>query len=561
MYRVLARKYRPQTFADLVGQEVLVKTLANAFLLDRVSQGYIFTGVRGVGKTTTARIIAKALNCIGADGTVTKPTADPCGVCRHCVAISEDRHMDVLELDAASRTGVADMREIIEQVRYAPVEARRKVYIIDEVHMLSGAAFNALLKTLEEPPPQVTFLFATTDIHKVPVTILSRCQRFDLARLSVDALAAHLTDICAREGGTLEPDAALILARAGEGSVRDGLSLLDQALALGGGELLVTAPLVHSMLGRSDALAPYQLLKAALSGQVAEALRLLEQFHQHGSEPLLLLQDMLGAVHRVSRFRAAPTVTDMRGLADAERQALEALAAAHSIPVLTRAWQILLHGYEEARLCEQSLPAVEMILIRLCYVGDMPTPDELVRGVRGEASGTRNAPALDAKKSPAETVSTAAANPIQHHASPLTPQTSLSFNDIIALAETQKEGSLAYHLRHSVVVKRCDKQILDIALRRSAPSTLPGQLSQFLQQHTGMRWTVGVVEDTGDAPTLADTERSARSAAEAEILADPLVVEALQLFPGSAIEKVTLKPVAVKTADTAQEPSLLADKA
>lgn len=560
MYRVLARKYRPQTFADLVGQEVLVKTLANAFLLDRVSQGYIFTGVRGVGKTTTARIIAKALNCIGADGTVTKPTADPCGVCRHCVAISEDRHMDVLELDAASRTGVADMREIIEQVRYAPVEARRKVYIIDEVHMLSGAAFNALLKTLEEPPPQVTFLFATTDIHKVPVTILSRCQRFDLARLSVDALAAHLSDICGREGGMLEPDAALILARAGEGSVRDGLSLLDQALALGGGDLLVTAPLVHSMLGRSDALAPYQLLKAALSGQVAEALRLLEQFHQHGSEPLLLLQDMLGAVHRVSRFRAAPAVTDMRGLADAERQALEALAAAHSIPVLTRAWQILLHGYEEARLCEQSLPAVEMILIRLCYVGDMPTPDELVRGTRQEARGASEgknlstAPHLIPSSAP---VAVSLDHALAPQASRLAP-TSLS--DIITLAETHKEGSLAYHLRHSVVVKRCDKQILDIALRRAAPSTLPGQLSQFLQQHTGMRWTVGVVEASDDAPTLADTERSARSAAEAEILADPLVVEALQLFPGSAIEKVTLKSL-IKQQASDSGLSLVLDKA
>ncbi|MFN9790923.1 MAG: DNA polymerase III subunit gamma/tau [Holosporales bacterium] len=519
MYRALARKYRPQHFDDLVGQDVVVRTFRNAFAQNRIAQAYMFTGVRGVGKTTTARIIAKALNCVGADGTLTRPTIMPCGVCPQCVAITDDRHLDVLEIDAASHTGVEAMREdILAQVRYTPTQGRRKVYIIDEVHMLSTAAFNALLKTLEEPPAHVTFLFATTDIHKVPVTVLSRCQRFDLARLSPAALAEHLTLIAGKEGATLDSDAAAALARAAEGSVRDGLSLLDQALALAGEGGQVTGALAFEMLGRGDALAAYDLLHHALAGRVAPCLEQLETLYRHGVEPLLLLKDMLSAVHAASRARVAPNLADHSGLPEGERQAIASLAAAYTVPILTRAWQIVLHGYEEIRLAENSLQAAEMILIRLCYVGNLPTPEELL-------------------KAPVPTATTAAPGvaPIK---SPAAPPVPTQFAELITLAEAQREGNLAYHLRHSVAVQKFAPPLLEIALLSGASPTLPGQLAQFLLNHTGTRWVVTVAENTG-AVSLAAASANERKAAEQWVLADPLVVEALRLFPGASVMGVT----------------------
>lgn len=524
MYRALARKYRPQTFDDLVGQDVVVRTFRNAFAQDRIAQAYMFTGVRGVGKTTTARIIAKALNCVGAEGTLTKPTITPCGVCPQCVAITDDRHLDVLEIDAASHTGVEAMREdILAQVRYTPTQGRRKVYIIDEVHMLSTAAFNALLKTLEEPPAHVTFLFATTDIHKVPVTILSRCQRFDLARLSPAALAEHLTLIAGKEGATLDSDAAAALARAAEGSVRDGLSLLDQALALAGESGQVTGALAFEMLGRGDALAAYDLLHHALAGRVAPCLEQLETLYRHGVEPLLLLKDMLSAVHAASRARVAPNLADHSGLPEGERQAIAGLAAAYTVPILTRAWQIVLHGYEEIRLAENSLQAAEMILIRLCYVGNLPTPEELLKAPMPSVA----APAVPPIKSPAAT------------------QTPTQFAELITLADAQREGNLAYHLRHSVAVQKFAPPLLEIALLAGASPTLPGQLAHFLHKHTDTRWVVTVAENTG-AVSLAEASAKERKTAEQWVLADPLVAEALRLFPGANVVGVTPRE---KTAD------------
>jgi len=390
-YRVLARKYRPQTFAEVIGQEAMVRTLSNAIAGGRIAHAFMLTGVRGVGKTTTARIIARALNCIGPDG-AGGPTISPCGECVHCRSIAEDRHVDVIEMDAASRTGVDDIRDLTEGVRYRPVSARYKVYIIDEVHMLSKNAFNALLKTLEEPPPDVKFVFATTEVHKVPVTVLSRCQRFSLRRVPIEQLVAHYRQIAAAEAVEIAPAALGLIARAADGSVRDGLSLLDQAIALSAGTIEEAA--VRDMLGIADRGLVFDLFETVLKGDAADAVERMESLYQGGADPLTVMQDLLELTHFVTRLKLAPEAGAGDPLEEGERERAGPLAAALSMPALARAWQMLLKGIEEVQLAPAPAQAAEMVLIRLAYVADLPAPADLVRQLGG------GAPAASAMNTP-----------------------------------------------------------------------------------------------------------------------------------------------------------------
>ncbi len=397
-YRVLARKYRPQDFSQLVGQEALVRTITNAIREERIAHAFILTGVRGVGKTTTARIIARSLNCIGADGQG-GPTVEPCGVCEHCIAIAESRHVDVLEMDAASRTGVDNMRELLEGVRYLPASARYKIYIIDEVHMLSTGAFNALLKTLEEPPSHVKFIFATTETRKLPVTVLSRCQRFDLRRVGAELLVSHFAGIVEAEGATAEAEALNLIAGTAEGSVRDGLSLLDQAIAHCGGQ--VTAEQVREMLGLADRVRIYDLFEDLMKGDVAAALGQLREQYDLGADPEVVLRDLLELTHLLTRLQVAPEAGADPGLSEMERQRAEALASGLSMPVLARTWQMLLKGLGEVRGAPSALAAAEMILIRLAYSTDLPSPIDAVRQVTGAKAETQAAPSTSASSTSA----------------------------------------------------------------------------------------------------------------------------------------------------------------
>src|SRR5262245_42345594 len=382
-YRVLARKYRPRSFADVIGQEAMVRTLTNAIAAGRLAHAFMLTGVRGVGKTTTARIIARSPNCTGPDGKG-GPTAEPCGQCDNCIAIAEDRHVDVMEMDAASRTGVNDIRELIEGVRYRPVGARYKVYIIDEVHMLSNNAFNALLKTLEEPPEHVKFIFATTEIRKVPVTVLSRCQRFDLRRVDTETLTRHFLKIAEAEGVKIAPGAVGLIARAADGSVRDGLSLLDQAIARAEGEIGETD--VRDMLGLADRVQIFDLFDGLMTGDTKGALDLLTGMYAAGADPSVVIQDLLDLTHWITRVKLVAEVADAPGVPEAERVRGKAMADKLSVPLLSRCWQMLLKGLGEVQTAPQALQAAEMVLIRLTHAASLPPPADLVRQLQ-EGSG------------------------------------------------------------------------------------------------------------------------------------------------------------------------------
>jgi DNA polymerase-3 subunit gamma/tau len=551
-YRVLARKYRPTTFDDLIGQDALVRTLRNAFAMNRIAHAFMLTGVRGVGKTTTARILARALNCTGPDGTG-GPTPDPCGVCDNCIAILADRHPDVVEMDAASNTGVDDVREIIEATRFRPLTARIKVFIIDEVHMLSRNAFNALLKTLEEPPPHVKFVFATTEIRKVPVTVLSRCQRFDLRRVAVHELTALFSRIAVKEDVKIDVEAINYIARAADGSVRDGLSLLDQAIARGaedGGDISATS--VAEMLGLADRGYVFDLMEAVMAGSTVKALEITDIAHARGADLGVLLGDLLGLAHLLTRLKSVPSLAAGGALPEMERVRGLALAEKLSIPWLGRLWQMLLKGVAEVETAPDRKAAAEMILIRLCHVADMPPPADLIKILQAQPSSNANSPALP---SPGGGGARAVANgaPVHAEAAPAGPAPApkkIDFSDVVALASSKRDVMLYAHLRQSAHLVRFAPPVIELRLEPDAPRDFAQRLAALLEAETGRRWTIALSQAEGE-PTIAARERVNEIAAKQTAADHPLVRAILETFPGARIETLHAAPELAEAAPEA----------
>ena len=516
-YRVLARKYRPAKLGDLVGQDALVRTLFNAFSSGRLAHAFLLTGVRGIGKTTTARIIARTLNCTGVDGSVTAPVAEPCGECETCVAIAADRHPDVLEMDAASRTGVDDVREIIESVRYAPGSGRYKVYIIDEVHMLSNNAFNALLKTLEEPPDHVKFIFATTEVRKIPVTVLSRCQRFDLRRVDAKTLVGHLRCIAGQESTEVAPEALALIARAADGSVRDGLSLLDQAIGDAAGEL-VTAEAVRDMLGLADRERVFDLAEAVLGGRLPDALDMLGEQYRTGADPVVVLRDMLDLSHWLTRVKITPDAATDPGLPEAERVRGAALAERLGVADLARCWQILLKGLREVQDAPEPLSAVEMVLVRLAHAADLPNPADLVRKLQSQGNSTTAGSAAAPTPAPGPT--------------PPMPQ---DFAAAVALFDVHREAVLFAHLVHDTHLVHYQPGRIELRVTKQAPRDLAANVAGQLGAWTGERWVVALSNEPGE-PTLAERNDEALRHRLDKLSNNPLVRQVLEAFPGAAID-------------------------
>jgi DNA polymerase-3 subunit gamma/tau len=511
-YRVLARKYRPQSFAELIGQDAMVKTLANAIERGRIAHAFLLTGVRGVGKTSTARLIAKALNCVGPDGKG-GPTITPCNVCEPCRAIAEGRHIDVIEMDAASHTGVDDIREIVDAVRYASVSARYKIYIIDEVHMLSKNAFNALLKTLEEPPEHVKFLFATTEVDKVPVTVLSRCQRFDLRRIPAEKLAAHFAEVSKAEEVEVDPEALAMIARAAEGSVRDGLSILDQAIAHGAGA--VGAEQVRDMLGLADRGRIRRLLQLVLAGDAAAALAELDQAHELGIDPTQLLRGLMESLHGATRAKAG-TSSDVLQSAE-DRESAAEIAQSLSWGTIHRLWQMLLKGLQDVGVAPDPREAAEMALLRLIHAADMPDPASLMAKIGGEGAGA----------SPVPAPSSASAAP----RASIPPD----FRGLIASLERAGKHNLAVQLHDQVGLVRYAPPELVLKPVRPLGTDWPRDLMLALKSATGASWQVSLSDDAGD-PSLLDQEKMAEERVRADVLADPNVRAVMEAFPDAELE-------------------------
>ncbi|HEU0095470.1 MAG TPA: DNA polymerase III subunit gamma/tau [Rhizomicrobium sp.] len=542
-YRVLARKYRPTDFTGLIGQEALVRTLSNAFATGRIAHAFMLTGVRGVGKTTTARIIARALNCIGADGKNTSPTIQPCGVCEPCVSISESRNVDVQEMDAASRTGIDDIREIIEGVRYAPVSARYKVYIIDEVHMLSKQAFNGLLKTLEEPPPHVKFVFATTEIRKVPVTVLSRCQRFDLRRIDSGELAAYLATLAEKENVKIEEGALALIARAAEGSARDSLSLLDQAIAHSE-DTVINAEMVRAMLGLADRGRVLDIFEKLMGGDIAAALTDLSGLYDAGADPLAVMQDLLETTHFLTRLKVAPTAQGFFDGGSGEAKRAADLAAKLSVASLTRAWQILLKGLFEVRDATRPISACEMALIRLSYAAELPPTDKLVKdlldgGAVPAPRGGTSAPASSPRAPVASGSAMRAPQPMPAHVPNESAPTAQIRNleDMVALAAANNAPILKVALENYVHLVSLEPGRLEFRPHTRAPRTLAGDLQQKLKDWTGQRWAVSIAS-TGGAATLAEQKQATKTARFDHAAQEPMVRAVLDRFPGAEIVAV-----------------------
>jgi DNA polymerase-3 subunit gamma/tau len=547
-YQVLARKYRPQTFADLIGQDAMVRTLKNAFETSRIAHAFVMTGVRGVGKTTTARIIAKGLNCIGPDGQG-GPTIAPCGQCGPCRAIAEGRHLDVLEYDAASNTGVDKMRDILAALPYRPVEARYKVIIFDEVHMLSDGSFNALLKTLEEPPPHAKFIFATTEIRKVPATILSRCQRFDLRRIEPEVLSAHLAGIAAQEGATIAPDALALLVRAAEGSVRDALSLMDQAIAHGAGS--PTAAQVRDMLGLADRARTLDLFGMVMQGDAAGALDELGRQYADGADPAVILRDLAEIAHWLSVTKISPGAADDPATTPDDRTRATAMAARLPMRVLSRTWQMLLKAIEEVALAPNAMMAAEMAVIRLTHVADLPDPESLIRRLQ---AGTPPA-AVAPRAPPASAPPTRAPQAIATQVAPRLAADDLrmfaTFDQVVALIRDRRDQKLMIEVEDHLRLVSYSPGRITFEPGPGAPQDLAQRLGSRLQGWTGARWAVIVAP--GGAPSIAEARAAARSSAEADLAAtNPILQAILATFPGARITDIrdTTPPPAAPAPDT-----------
>ncbi|WP_297771546.1 DNA polymerase III subunit gamma/tau [uncultured Roseovarius sp.] len=551
-YQVLARKYRPETFADLVGQDAMVRTLKNAFQADRIAQAFIMTGIRGTGKTTTARIIAKGMNCVGHDG-AGGPTTDPCGECEHCRAIMEGRHVDVMEMDAASRTGVGDIREIIESVNYRAASARYKIYIIDEVHMLSVNAFNALLKTLEEPPAHVKFIFATTEIRKVPVTVLSRCQRFDLRRIEPEVMIGLLRRISDKESAQITDDALALITRTAEGSARDATSLLDQAISHGAGE--TSADQVRAMLGLADRGRVLDLFDMIMKGDAAGALAELSGQYAEGADPLAVLRDLSEITHWISVVKITPDAADDPTIGPDERARGLSMAEALPMRVLTRMWQMLLKALDEVADAPNSMMAAEMAVIRLTHVADLPTPEDLVRRLQdspppagpGGGGSVRAAPTQTSNAqghTPMPTHS-GSSGPVsqggQHPALAQDPDEALAryptFEHVLELIRSNRDVKLLLEVEGHVRLGNYRPGRIEFTPTADAPADLAQRLGSALQRWTGNRWAVTLI-NSATAPTIREARDSERDAQEQEARAHPLVKAVLDAFPKAKISQI-----------------------
>lgn len=539
-YVVLARKYRPQNFDELLGQDALVQTLTNAIRNNRLHHAYILTGIRGVGKTTTARIMAKALNCTGKDSRE-GPTINPCGICENCRAIAESRHIDVLELDAASRTGVDDMREILDGVRYKPTNGRYKIYIIDEVHMLSKSAFNALLKTLEEPPSHVIFIFATTEIRKVPITVLSRCQRFDLQRLTIDTLVGHFKNILSREGLQADDEALHLIAKAADGSCRDGLSLLDQAISLGSGT--IKTDVVKNMIGLADRNQTFDLFEKLVGGDVGKTVGILEEMYKNGGAPLTILQDLVNITHMIAKAKIVPAYMNDESLSENEKALCAKLAPTVSIAVLSKIWQMMIKGLNELNMAPVQIDALEMILIRIAFSASLPTPSEILNDVK-KNSNLKMVPQL------AETPHREASAPV--FTAPAAPAVQTADNnesargnintpeELLAYLESTKKVLLSYSLKNDLSFNSFSFGKMSVTASDKINNDFLLNLQNVLIEATGQKWDIDVRRgQLGE--TIADRERAQDNANKKSVSDLPLVKAILAEFNGAKIETLTRK--------------------
>lgn len=543
-YVILARKYRPQNFDDLLGQDALVQTLTNAIKNNRLHHAYILTGIRGVGKTSTARIIAKALNCVGPDGNG-GPTVHPCGVCENCKAITAGRHIDVMELDAASRTGVDDIREILDGVRYKPTNARYKIYIIDEVHMLSKNAFNALLKTLEEPPSHVIFIFATTEIRKVPVTILSRCQRFDLQRLKIEELMKMYHKIIASEGLQADEEALQMLAKAADGSARDATSLLDQAVSLGMGNVKIDV--VKNMIGLADRSQTFELFENLVSGHVDKVIELLQTQYKNGANPTTILQDLINVTHLVAKTRIIPSSVEESSVSEEEREFAKKMAVSVSIAVLSKIWQMLIKGVSEMQIAPVQIDALEMILIRIAYSAELPTPAEILADVKKNSNLGATAPHFENGSSLSANIS----NPVS--AAVLTQNTPQNaeggskpanfFNspeDFISYLEQTRRLLIVYSLKSDVSFDDFHDGYIKMTITDKISPDFIMNLHKILEQATGKSWKIDTVRGNL-GQTLFQKEDAKLAEERKDIMESPLVKAILAEFKGARIETITRK--------------------
>lgn len=547
-YVVLARKYRPQNFEDLLGQDALVQTLTNAIQNNRLHHAYILTGIRGVGKTTTARLIARALNCTGADGKG-GPTIHPCGVCDNCKAIAAGRHMDVMELDAASHTGVDDIRELLDSARYAPTNARYKVYIIDEVHMLSKGAFNALLKTLEEPPAHVKFIFATTEIRKVPVTILSRCQRFDLQRLSVETLTQLFTKILANENIPAETEALDIIAKAADGSARDGLSLLDQAIVLSNGN--INTDVVKKMLGLADRSQTLTLFENLVNGNMEAVLKDISEQYTNGATPMIVLQDLINITHDLAKVKIIPALLNSTSLSEIEKKTFATLSTSCSLAVLSKIWQMLIKGISEINMAPSAVEALEMILLRVAYSASLPTPYEILNEVKKNSDLAGTSSVYSGQSALLQ--NSAAAVPVSVPPSGTEKKNDLTatvsagetsgFNtveDLLRYLEGTKKALIEYSIKHDVCIREFSDGHIAMNIAPAIHQDFIMNLHKLLSEATGRQWEIEIIKgDLGE--TIADKEKSAAEATKKNVSEYPLVKKILEEFKGAKIETVIRK--------------------